>query len=171
MKCYWCGVDPCVEPREVSGHVSCAVCRELDRLRGICTVIPPEHHGSIVKELRLLSGKLREWQTNRFGGPAADYVEPPQLPEQSLAQSIKPSSSKPPEPSGPPPRHLRVDRESHTNPPESAAAEAPSTRKRKKKNRGHNRVRWQEARGTLVRSRLDPLEQSGSELSVQSDLD
>ena len=110
-----------------------------------------------------LCRRLREWQSNRFGGPPADYIEPPSQPELSFAQGIKSSSSKPPEPSGPPPRHLRAD-SSHTGYSEEQA-EKSSGKKRKKKNRGQSRSEWQRARGTLVRSRLHPLEQSGSELS------
>jgi len=169
-QCHWCGVDPCVEPRIISGCYSCAVCRELDRLRGICTLIPAEHHSKVVSELRLLSSRLREWQKNRFGGPHLGYIEPPSQPELSLAQSIKfakASSSKPPEPSGPPPNHLRVD-SSHSENPERA--DRPAAKKRKKKNRGQSRAQWQKARGTLVRSRLTPLDQSGSELSSGSNL-
>ena len=169
-QCYWCGVDPCIEPRTVSGFNSCAVCRELDRLRGICTLIPAEHHSKIVSELRLLSGRLREWQKNRFGGPPEGYNEPPPQPELSFAQGIKvagASSSKPPEPSGPPPSHLRVD-SSHSQNPERA--ERPAARKRKKKNRGQSRAEWQRARGTVVRSRLTPLDQSGSEVSSDSNI-
>ena len=106
-KCYWCGVDPCIEPREVSGYLSCGVCREIDRLRGICTLIPAEHHQCVVSELRVLSGRLREWQANRFGGPPDNYVEPRVGPEPTFAQSLKPA-----EPKGPPPDHLRVDSQS-----------------------------------------------------------
>ena len=140
------------EPRELNGHVSCAVCREIDRLRGICTLIPAAQHIRVVTELRLLSGRLREWQVNRFRGPPADYVDPPE-PEVSLAQSLRPTSSRPPEPRGPPPSHLRVASE------------------RKKKNKGQGRVLWQRACETLDRARRDPLDQSGSELSDKSDLD
>ena len=160
-----------LEPRELNGHVSCAVCREIDRLRGICTLIPAAQHIRVVTELRLLSGRLREWQVNRFRGPPADYVDPPE-PEVSLAQSLRPTSSRPPEPRGPPPSHLRVASESHiAEPCETSVEAASSKKKRKKKNKGQGRVLWQRACETLDRARRDPLDQSGSELSDKSDLD
>lgn len=162
-KCYWCGVDPCIEPREVSGYLSCGVCREIDRLRGICTLIPAEHHQCVVSELRVLSGRLREWQANRFGGPPDNYVEPRVGPEPTFAQSLKPA-----EPKGPPPDHLRVDSQSHI---EAGAEASSSKKKRKKKNKGRSRVDWQKARGAVVRSRLQPLGQSGSELTDTSSLE
>ena len=174
MKCHWCGSDPCLEPRipKNSDLVSCPACREIDRLRGIANLILSDQHQNLLNDLRVFNSRTRDWSSNRFGGPPADYQALPPQPEVSLSQSIK---ARPPEPSGPPPNWVHSDRSdapvrhiastelgsrsslgaAPVEAPAATATASGSRRKRDKNNKGKHRESWKRARSAIYRSRED----------------
>ena len=186
MKCHWCGSEPCLEPRLLKSNlVGCAVCREVDRLRGIVNLIPVVQHPNLLNELRIFNSRFRDWTTTRFGGPPVDYQAPPPQPEASLSHSIK---ARPQEPAGPPPSWVRSSASDRHRPtvvarpalPRSraaASAEPESTgttetkHKRKKKNKGQRREDWKRARSGIYRGREDPIGETVSDAESDSNLD